>query len=313
MPLPAADFDPTEVAVSWQVLAAAGHDVVFATPSGQRGRADDLMVTGQGLDPWGAVPGLRRLTVVGRVLRADADARAAYAGVAGGRGVRRAAALGRGPAQRLRRAGAAGRAPGARDASVSREPRGAADGDRRVPGREAGRRHLPRRPGGGAGRRSGHGALGAVRPADHRAHLGAGTTRPGASPATPGSGTRNYYRTYVEEPGQRWGYHVGAAGGHAGVGRSRRLRRRGEGLAGLAAQDERARPRHAGRRSAPPSSCATAPTCRPAGRATCTPSPGPSPRCWPSGPDRSAAVEHEVEVERRRGRPGRASAGVNWC
>ena len=79
MPLPAADFDPTEVAVSWQVLAAAGHDVVFATPSGQRGRADDLMVTGQGLDPWGFVPGLRRLTVVGRVLRADADARAAYA------------------------------------------------------------------------------------------------------------------------------------------------------------------------------------------------------------------------------------------
>jgi putative intracellular protease/amidase len=79
MPLPAADFDPTEVAVSWQVLAAAGHDVVFATPSGQQGRADDLMVTGQGLDPWGFVPGLRRLTVVGRVLRADADARTAYA------------------------------------------------------------------------------------------------------------------------------------------------------------------------------------------------------------------------------------------
>ena len=79
MPLPACDFDPTEVAVSWQVLAAAGHDVVFATPSGQRGRADDLMVTGQGLDPWGALPGLRHLTVVGRVLRANHDAREAYA------------------------------------------------------------------------------------------------------------------------------------------------------------------------------------------------------------------------------------------
>jgi putative intracellular protease/amidase len=79
MPLPAADFDPTEVAVSWQVLSRAGHEVVFATPSGQPGRADDLMVTGQGLDPWGAVPGLRRLTVVGRVLRANADARTAYA------------------------------------------------------------------------------------------------------------------------------------------------------------------------------------------------------------------------------------------
>jgi putative intracellular protease/amidase len=79
MPLPAADFDPTEVAVSRQVLVAAGHEVVFATPSGQTGQADDLMVTGRGLDPWGAVPGLRRLTVVGRVLRANADARAAYA------------------------------------------------------------------------------------------------------------------------------------------------------------------------------------------------------------------------------------------
>ena len=79
MPLPAIDFDPTEVAVSWQVLSAAGHRVVFATPSGQPGRADDLMVTGRGLDPWGAVPGLRTLTVVGRVLRANADARQAYA------------------------------------------------------------------------------------------------------------------------------------------------------------------------------------------------------------------------------------------
>jgi putative intracellular protease/amidase len=79
MPIPATDFDPTEVAVTWQVLSAAGHNVVFATPSGQPGRADDIMVTGQGLDPWGAVPGLRRLTVVGRVLRANADARHAYA------------------------------------------------------------------------------------------------------------------------------------------------------------------------------------------------------------------------------------------
>jgi putative intracellular protease/amidase len=79
MPLPADDFDPTEAAVSWEVLSAAGHDVVFATPSGQPGRADDLMVSGRGLDPWGAIPGLRHLTLVGRVLRADAQARRAYA------------------------------------------------------------------------------------------------------------------------------------------------------------------------------------------------------------------------------------------
>ena len=79
MPLPACDFDPTEVAVSWQVLSSAGHDVVFATPSGQPGRPDDLMVTGRGLDPWGAIPGVRRLTVIGRVLRANGDARRAHA------------------------------------------------------------------------------------------------------------------------------------------------------------------------------------------------------------------------------------------
>jgi putative intracellular protease/amidase len=79
MPLPACDFDPTEVAVTWQVLAEAGHAVVFATPSGQPGRADELMVTGRGLDLWGAVPLVRRVTVVGRVLRADARARRAYA------------------------------------------------------------------------------------------------------------------------------------------------------------------------------------------------------------------------------------------
>jgi putative intracellular protease/amidase len=79
MPLPASDFDPTEAAVSWRVLTDAGHTVVFATPSGQPGEADDLMVTGRGLDPWGFVPGVRNLTVVGRVLRADADARSAHA------------------------------------------------------------------------------------------------------------------------------------------------------------------------------------------------------------------------------------------
>jgi len=79
MPLPACDFDPTEVAVSWRILSEAGHELVFATPSGQPAKADDIMVTGRGLDPWGAVPLLRNITVVGRALRADAAARRAYA------------------------------------------------------------------------------------------------------------------------------------------------------------------------------------------------------------------------------------------
>jgi len=79
MPLPSLDFDPTEAAVSWKVLRAAGHTVVFATPDGERSAADDMMITGEGLDPWGFVPGLKKLKVLGGILRANADGRAAYA------------------------------------------------------------------------------------------------------------------------------------------------------------------------------------------------------------------------------------------
>jgi putative intracellular protease/amidase len=79
IPTPSLDFDPSEVAVSWQVLTQAGHDVVFATPNGKMARGDEVMLTGEGLDPWGLVPGLRRAVVVGRFLRADQDARDAYA------------------------------------------------------------------------------------------------------------------------------------------------------------------------------------------------------------------------------------------
>jgi putative intracellular protease/amidase len=78
IPIPDRDFDPTEVAVSWQVLRADGHRVVFATESGRPGVADDIMVTGRGLDFWSAVPVLRGITVVGRALRANKDARHAY-------------------------------------------------------------------------------------------------------------------------------------------------------------------------------------------------------------------------------------------
>ena len=79
IPLPQLDADPTEVAVSWAVLTRAGHDVVFATPSGAPATCDELMVTGRGLDPWGWVPGLSHLVGVGRVLRADGGARADHA------------------------------------------------------------------------------------------------------------------------------------------------------------------------------------------------------------------------------------------
>jgi putative intracellular protease/amidase len=79
--IPSRDFDPSEVAVSWSVLKQLGHSVTFATPDGLPGQADDMMLTGQGLDFWGFLPGLKGLTAVGRLMRANADARHAYAAI----------------------------------------------------------------------------------------------------------------------------------------------------------------------------------------------------------------------------------------
>ena len=79
IPVPQHDFDPTEVAVSWSVLTQLGHSVVFATPTGTPARGDEVMLTGEGLDPWGWAPGLRGIVGIGRLLRADGVARDAYA------------------------------------------------------------------------------------------------------------------------------------------------------------------------------------------------------------------------------------------
>jgi putative intracellular protease/amidase len=78
VPLPARDFDPSEAAVSWRILANAGHVVSFATPDGRPAIADDMMLTGQGLDPWGAIPLFRNLPLIGLLMRANRDARKAY-------------------------------------------------------------------------------------------------------------------------------------------------------------------------------------------------------------------------------------------
>jgi putative intracellular protease/amidase len=77
--LPARDFDPSEAAVCWRVLVDAGHSVHFATPDGKPATADEMMLTGQGLDPWGAIPLLRKLPLIGLLMRANRGAREAYA------------------------------------------------------------------------------------------------------------------------------------------------------------------------------------------------------------------------------------------
>jgi putative intracellular protease/amidase len=79
IPLPNIDFDPSEVAVPWRVLTQAGHRVVFATPDGRQASADPIMLSGEGLDPWGWIPGLRRLPLFGLLLRANHAARRDYA------------------------------------------------------------------------------------------------------------------------------------------------------------------------------------------------------------------------------------------
>src|ERR1700740_1729266 len=78
IPIPDRDFDPTEVAVSWGVLTRDGHRVVFATESGTPGMADDIMVTGRGLDVWSALPVLGAIPLLGLMLRANKDGRRAY-------------------------------------------------------------------------------------------------------------------------------------------------------------------------------------------------------------------------------------------
>jgi putative intracellular protease/amidase len=83
MPLPSRDFDPSEAAVSWQRLRKDGHRVRFATPDGRPAAADPLMLSGEGLDLWGFVPLLRKIKLLGLVLRANADARNAYREMAG--------------------------------------------------------------------------------------------------------------------------------------------------------------------------------------------------------------------------------------
>jgi len=81
--IPRRDFDPTEAAVSWSVLKRLGHSVAFATPDGRPGAADEMMLSGEGLDVWGFIPGLKHITVIGRLMRANAQARADYAAMVG--------------------------------------------------------------------------------------------------------------------------------------------------------------------------------------------------------------------------------------
>lgn len=77
--LPKRDFDPSEAAITWLILAGKGHRIIFATPDGQPAAADPMMLSGAGLDLWGQIPVVRKIKCLGLVLRANAGARRAYA------------------------------------------------------------------------------------------------------------------------------------------------------------------------------------------------------------------------------------------
>jgi len=78
IPIPNQDFDPTETAIPWLICKQAGHEVFFATPDGQPGIADSMMLSGKGLDPWGWIPLLNNLKFIGLFLRADGNGQKAY-------------------------------------------------------------------------------------------------------------------------------------------------------------------------------------------------------------------------------------------
>jgi putative intracellular protease/amidase len=55
-PLPDRDFDVTEVAVPWKLLTEAGHEVIFATETGETPACDPLLLTGIVFGKLGARP-----------------------------------------------------------------------------------------------------------------------------------------------------------------------------------------------------------------------------------------------------------------
>ena len=78
IPLANDDFDPSEVVIPWQLCLKEGFEVKFATLDGKQANADPLMLSGEGLDPWGFIPILKKIPLLGLSLRADAPVRKNY-------------------------------------------------------------------------------------------------------------------------------------------------------------------------------------------------------------------------------------------
>jgi protease I len=64
IPLPNYGFDPTEVAIPWQILTQNTVSVSFATPEGKKASADRLMLTGERLGIWRPILQARKDAVI---------------------------------------------------------------------------------------------------------------------------------------------------------------------------------------------------------------------------------------------------------
>ena len=163
----------------------------FATPSGQPGAGRRPHGDRAGPRPLGRHPAACATSRWSAASCAPTRRRgAAYAALLDDAAFGSPAPLGRGPPQRLRRARPARRAPRPWHARLPREPRGAADGRRLVPRRQAGRGDLPRRPRGGARRRARDGRSVLHGRRTTALDLGAGAQGVGARQPDRASGTR---------------------------------------------------------------------------------------------------------------------------
>jgi len=64
IPIPSYGFDPTEVAVPWNILSKQNFDIVFITPQGEKATADIRMLDGKGLGVWRSVLCARQDAVI---------------------------------------------------------------------------------------------------------------------------------------------------------------------------------------------------------------------------------------------------------
>ena len=158
--------------------------------------------------------------------------------------------------------------------------------------------------GGGARRRAEDRPLGALRPAHDRADVGARAPGLGRGALDALLGLQllpDLPRGAADSGGAscRCSRRSPAPGGRVG------LPRRGQGHARLPAQDQRPRPRYADGRTPRLGGARRVLRLARAGPATSTPSPGPSPRSWPSS-------RREAEQPKGRDDTGRPSTSLSW-